>query len=448
MDQNEWTDIATNRPSSTDDTLLEESLEEYIRAAYPAIDTDTENDVPTSASNTTSTSTPSPSTQQAKTTTTTAPTARQKPVLKKGRTNRILLYNGCFNPPHQGHLAHLAHAYRHAGADLHVVGAIVLVAGDQYLKWKMGRAPGTLRLSEAQRIDLWNRELRTRGPPDRDGRGGGSGSGSADWCWVVPENQWNTIADELERLFDMDGFEVEFVRLAGGDKVGLRGVQHGVWGCRMMITTDISRPVEFCEGGGGGEARLKDLAGHTKWRRVQQDGVVEDDGDLLSHQPCRIRRREPRSPRITPVPVTFRGEEHVGLTALPAPIAHERKREVWVCESAYGARDAYTVRFVSSTRQERFDPDLSSTKLREIITEATTPNETSQDEGRLEDKLRGVALSPELLAQFIREKIEQDGKEMEEWVKRTNGTEKEETFAEGGEEMGRDPKKQRRDHCP
>ncbi|OTA68625.1 hypothetical protein K449DRAFT_398972 [Hypoxylon sp. EC38] len=417
MDQNQWTNIATNQPSSTGDTLLEESLEEYIRAAYPAIDTDIENNIPTSASASSSTSTPSSSTQQAKTT----PTC-QKPVLKKGRTNRILLYNGCFNPPHQGHLAHLTHAYRHSGADLHIVGAVVLVAGDQYLKWKMGRAPGALRLTVAQRIELWNRELRAQGP-NRDG----SADRGVDWCWVIPEDKWSATVDELERLFEMDGFEVEFVRLAGGDKVGLRGVEHGVWGCGLTVTTDVSRPVEFCERvRGGGEVRLRDLPGHTKWRRVLQQGdVVGEDNDagvrggapaqtLASmslagyvSQVCWRGHCPPRSHTSTGPPVPSR-RSPVRLWATPAPIAPEHKREAWVCESTYFTRSTYTVRFITSTPQDRLDPNLSSTKLREIITEAATPG---QDGRVLEDRLRGVALSPELLAKFIREEMGKNIKE-------------------------------------
>ncbi|OTA87880.1 hypothetical protein M434DRAFT_35126 [Hypoxylon sp. CO27-5] len=418
MDQNQWTNIATNQPSSTSDTLLEESLEEYIRAAYPAIDTDIENNIPTSASTSTSTSssTPSSSTQQAKTT-----PARQKPTLKKGHINRILLYNGCFNPPHQGHLAQLTHAYRHSGADLHIVGAVVLVAGDQYLKWKMGRSPSALRLSVAQRIELWNRELRAR-ERERDG------SAADRWCWVIPEDKWSATADELERLFEMDGFEVEFVRLAGGDKVGLRGVEHGVWGCGMTVTTDVSRPVEFCErvGGGGGEVRLRDLPGHTKWKRVLQQGdAVGEDNDagvrggapaqtLAStslagyvSQVCLRGHCPPRSYTSTGVSVPSR-RSPVRLWTPPTPIVPEHKREVWVCESTYFTRGTYTVRFVTSTLQERLDPNLSSTKLREIITEATAP---SQGGRVLEDRLRGVALSPELLAKFITEEMGKDMKE-------------------------------------
>ncbi|KAI2616014.1 hypothetical protein GGR54DRAFT_246208 [Hypoxylon sp. NC1633] len=82
-----------------------------------------------------------------------------QPILKKDRTDRILVYNGCFNPPHHGHLAHLTHALQHCGADLGVIGAVVLVANDTYLLFKFGRRPGITRLSEAQRILLWRSEL-------------------------------------------------------------------------------------------------------------------------------------------------------------------------------------------------------------------------------------------------------------------------------------------------
>ncbi|KAI1407564.1 hypothetical protein F5Y13DRAFT_174443 [Hypoxylon sp. FL1857] len=428
MDQDGQTKLTTSRSSSADDTISEEWLEEYIRAACPAIDTetgtgkdtDTENEVPTStstsnpASSSSTTTIPRPSKHQD-----TPKTARPKPVLRKGRTNRILLYNGCFNPPHQGHLAHLAHAYRHSGPDLNIVGALVLVAGDQYIRWKArrtGDTTTTLLLSEAQRIALWNRELRARDPS----LGGGGG-----WCWVVPEDMWIAISKELEILFRMDGFEVEYVRLAGGDKIGVRSVEHGVWGCRMTITTDVSRPVEFCEESGDMEAgaaalKLKALAGHTQWEKLQfeqEDDVAEgSDAGTEGSAPEAKRSSKPDSRRhgdsMTASTRDFWAIKRNPQPPAPsstyadaaknsAPATSKRTREVWVCK-----RGQYTLRFVPSTRGERVSP-LSSTWVRDTIAGASyAVQESTRKQELLEDILRGEALSPELLAQYIREKFE------------------------------------------
>ncbi|KAI1772604.1 hypothetical protein F4818DRAFT_133474 [Hypoxylon cercidicola] len=312
--------------------------------------------------------------------------SRPKPALSRHGTNRVLLYNGCFNPPHRGHLAHLVHAYRHAGADLRVVGAVVLVAGDGYLRWKFGgrSSTGTLRLPEAQRVRLWNEELAA---------GDGGDGGAGDWTWVLREDDWPRVVGNLERLFRRDGLDVEFVRLAGGDKVGVRDVQHGIWGCRVTLTTDVSRPVDFHDGGGGLPGTLD---GHGPWRLVQEAScrAAAPEGDEADNDNNKTSQHSeaPNPSRQTITTVTA-----------PAAIESER-RSVWECDRRsynYPRSPPYTVRFVSSDAAERLPPDLSSTKLRATIADVRSRHRPRPTPQQLEHALRPVALSPRLLARYL-----------------------------------------------
>ncbi|KAI2625966.1 hypothetical protein GGS26DRAFT_185572 [Hypomontagnella submonticulosa] len=332
-------------------------LEDYIRRVAPDVkipytsnSTSTNSDEHTTAANTGSSTAGSSSSNTY--------TSRPPSTLHKDRKSYILLYNGCFNPPHVGHLAHLSHAFHHGGPDLYFAGAIILIAGDFYLGWKLGSPSSALQLSESQRRSLWEAELAQR--PD-EGR----------WCFVLREDTWPRVVETLEQFFKVDGLEVEFVRVAGGDKAGRAKVQHGVWGCRMTLTTDVSRPVDFYAGEAGETGAVRSppstLRAHGPWRRIQE---AKDDGVESGEAG---KEAGPRT--------------EVGRVS--------GKRDIWQCESMF----IYSLRFVTSHASERLDPDLSSTKIRNII--AATLADSKKPLDTLEDELRGVALSPGLLTQYV-----------------------------------------------
>ncbi|KAI1801178.1 hypothetical protein F4811DRAFT_535488 [Daldinia bambusicola] len=302
-------------------------------------------------------------------------------ILKRDRTNHILLYNGCFNPPHRGHLAHLVHAFRHAGAGLHVVGAAILVADEPYLKWKLAGRRGAQRLGLEQRVRLWTEELaRTEVRRRRDDDDGDAIIG--EWCWVLSETLWPLYVDMLEHLFDRDRVDVEFVRLAGGDKVSVEWVEHGAWGCDSMITTDVSRPVDFYSNNLGELSLPRPLRGHSGWEMVigNRQGNPTRDG------------RDNTVNKNNTVPSSLSSSPQQGRII---PTTSQYSRDVWTCSHQLNGRTIY---FIPSSHDERIDPDLSSTKLREIMA-----GSDNLDVNQLEEKLHGMALSPGLLAQYIKE---------------------------------------------
>ncbi|KAL7620705.1 hypothetical protein AAE478_009700 [Parahypoxylon ruwenzoriense] len=302
------------------------------------------------------------------------------PLLRRDRTNHVIVYNGCFNPPHRGHLANLRHAYQHSGGDMNVVGAIVLVAPDAYLAWKMGpdysdprdhEAP--LRLAEAQRVRLWRAGLAELG------------AGEEHWCFVLPESGWVRASQKLEAALAEARFCVEFVRLAGGDKVSVAYQQHGVWGA-TTVTTDISRPLDFYAGGGSGSGDPVRLNNHGPWRRVvQEQAEKKKEGEAL---PAGDEQSEDASTQ----------------DQAPAAAVVEGSRNVWICEPSNSRNANLRIRFISSAAHERLDPELSSTNARRIIAGVDTSAPPAQQYAQLESRLRGVALGAGLLARYIVER--------------------------------------------
>ena len=276
------------------------------------------------------------------------------PMLSKTRTNRILLYNGCFNPPHQGHRALLEHTFHNSGEDLNVVAAVVLVAGNQYIRWKLAHESPALRLTLAQRMQLWDAEL----------------EGRVNWCFVCPEDAWFPVEVILGRELRRDGFAVEYVNVAGGDKVSQASQAQGVWGCRSTITSNICRPVDFYP---GDDSAPQTLRNHGPWRRVEVDKEIlrERAQAKVLHSYAMVEKRdgEPPSeasrPADEPIEPALLGEiEDVYQSSLATAL----KRELWVCDHA--TRRRYSVRFVAS--EDQLDPTISSEKIRGIIGDSSS----------------------------------------------------------------------------
>jgi hypothetical protein len=81
--------------------------------------------------------------------------AHQSPCLKFRHINRILLYPGCFNPPHRGHFKLLCHGFRQSGRNICIITAIVLPLDNESLVKKLRGQENPLIFNKDKRVRLW-----------------------------------------------------------------------------------------------------------------------------------------------------------------------------------------------------------------------------------------------------------------------------------------------------
>ena len=153
----------------------------------------------------------------------------QRPRLVKGRVNRILLYPGCFNPPHRSHEALLHYAFTNC-QDMNVVAAIVLPLDDDDVDAKNHRAGDGLVLTKDERVRLWR------------------GHGPHDWRWVYDRTieEWYSFRHNLTEAVSRDGFNLKFTLLAGPDYIKRDSTMPwNAWNCEEIVTSDIGRAADF-----------------------------------------------------------------------------------------------------------------------------------------------------------------------------------------------------------
>jgi hypothetical protein len=200
------------------------------------------------------------------------------PRLHQGRVNRILLFPGCFNPPHVAHETLLRQTFldiQDAG-DLNLIAAIVLPLDDERLTSKCRGAGCTttttattsgsnaLVLTKAQRVCLWK---------------GGWRAVPSDWRWVYDgsEAEWEGFRERLVGAVRRDGFELEFICLVGADYVrrGSAWLPWGDWGCDGIVVGEVGRSADFVAaaptGSGRERVKLYRLRGCEEWEVVRED---------------------------------------------------------------------------------------------------------------------------------------------------------------------------------
>jgi hypothetical protein len=169
------------------------------------------------------------------------------PVLQKGTWNRILVFAGCFSPPHLGHLELLAHIFLRT--DKCAIAAMLVPCFDATGGKDAAMVKGQeLSLSKDQRSVLLQDKLMTR------------------FSWIYRRDHTSTekFQRQMVRLAAADRYHLSFTDLEGSDHFQL-GEEVSGWGDGNLVTSDVTRPSCFIRG-----ARTKPvlLKGCGQWTKI------------------------------------------------------------------------------------------------------------------------------------------------------------------------------------
>ncbi|GKT41050.1 uncharacterized protein ColSpa_01231 [Colletotrichum spaethianum] len=158
-----------------------------------------------------------------------------RPLLKKGQKNRVLLYAGCFNPPHLGHYSILRRAFE-ASQDINAIAAIVLPVDDDRVQGKCKKIGQSLVLPKSERVRLWRSDAKIL--PEW-------------WIYDGSTEEWKWLWKDLKVAIKMDGFDLRFTNVLGPDHISRFGSYSGLnWGCYETITSDAGRQSDLVKANG------------------------------------------------------------------------------------------------------------------------------------------------------------------------------------------------------
>jgi hypothetical protein len=304
------------------------------------------------------------------------------PLLRQHGVNRVIWYPGCFNPPHIGHKQLLMHALENAGEDLHIAGAIVCPTDDENLRIKLCHKRYCHAIAKTQRVQL----LEESGMP-------------RNIVWVCPlsnNTEFGHAKDPTDRFKEAvvevaarARLDVKFVLLSGPDYVRIdcapidRNNPKPV--ITDVITTDVSRPVDFRTANG-----LVQISDYQGWGKVSFH-----INKLRPQMRGKLRGQPSESKTFSSDHVAGSAANRGGEADFEAEVqaAAAKIRAVWVCYRQRKPRG--WIRFIPADLSEQPQESPSSTEIRKIM--ATAPND------RPEAELGQWALSAGLLATFVQE---------------------------------------------
>jgi hypothetical protein len=172
------------------------------------------------------------------------------PRLFPGKVNRILVFSGCFNPPHLGHLELLTHIFLRT--DCCTIGAMIVLKGRDTCERNDAMVNGsTFYLGYKQRAFLWQDDILGR------------------FAWVYKDESASVpqFRDTMIKLAKADGFELEFTGLNGSDhyKIDSNVLGKLGLGCENLITSDVTRSSVLLS---NARKETRKLVGCGEWRKI------------------------------------------------------------------------------------------------------------------------------------------------------------------------------------
>ena len=175
------------------------------------------------------------------------------PLLSKDKVNRVMIYYGAFNPPHVGHLGVLCHAFQ-SSADLNIVAGLVYPLDVSLIERKNSTSNRRLVLSEEQRSELWERDVRF-----------------PTWAFVPRRRKYGSAEDfetEIAGAAKEDGYEICYIRVIGPDGWDVNNPRrHRSTTYSEYLITDVARRASFITPNGVPQP-VKD---YTSWQRLRPD---------------------------------------------------------------------------------------------------------------------------------------------------------------------------------
>jgi hypothetical protein len=187
------------------------------------------------------------------------------PTLRSDGENRILVYPGCFNPPHHGYVSLLWHPF--LCTDDHTIATLIVPMPDDSVARKAATEGSgkSFILTHYQRSQLWQDPFLNR------------------FTWVYPGDldDYTEFRTRAVELAAQDGFRLNFITCYGSDHF-----EDGrVPGRRSVVSSDVARAIEFVSHGG---RRLKKLKDCWPWKKKGKAVGLkwEEKGEAPECWPC------------------------------------------------------------------------------------------------------------------------------------------------------------------